>query len=423
MKSVILGILTMFLTQTLCAQVPSNTAPPAQQKIALALAVIKENPNRIQAYNDLALGYIRRVRETSEVRYYDQAETALQESLQMSPDNFEAQKTRVMLMIGRKDFAKALELAHALNRKTPDDVLVYGLVADADIGLGNYKEAEEAAQWMLDIRPGNVPGLLKGAQLRRLFGDTEGAMDFYSQAYQQTPPTQTEDLSWILTQMTDLELSAGNIDGAEMLVHSALEKFPNYYLALESQARVMVAQHQATEAIKILRERNQNFPSAESLHALAIALEDGGQRAESVAAFGEFERIARSQIDSSENANPALVQYYLGRGKNFAEALRIARIEIARRQDVSTLDAYAWALYRAGQYPDAQKAIARALAVGVREAAFYYHAGAIAAQLEDRPSAARYFDESLKANPSSEWAGAAREELEKLRPARAVSRP
>ena len=423
MKSVILGILATLLAETLCAQVPSNTATPAQQEIAWALAVIKENPSRSQAYNDLALGYIRRARETSDVRYYDQAETPLKKSLQISPDNFEAQKIRVALMIGRKDFAKALELARALNWKTPDDVLVYGLLADADIGLGNYKEAEEAAQWMLDIRPGNVPGLLEGAQLRRLFGDTEGAMDFYSQAYQQTPPTQTEDLSWILTQMADLELSAGNIDGAERLVHSALKKFPNYYLGLESQARIMVAQHQAAEAIKILRERNQNFPSAESLYALAIALEDGDQTAESVAAFGEFERIARSQIDSSENADPALVQYYLGRGQNSAEALRIARIEIARRQDVTTLDAYAWALYSAGQYPDAQKAIARALAPGVREAAFYYHAGAIAAQLDDQASAERYFAESLKANPSSEWAGAAREALEKLRPAAAVSRP
>ena len=423
MKSVSLAILAMFLAPTLYAQAPSNAATPAQQKIAWALAVIKENPNRSQAYNDLALGYIRRVRETADTRYYDQAETALQKCLQISPDNFEAQKTRVMLTIGRKDFAKALEMAHGLNRKTPDDVLVYGLVADAAIGLGNYKEAEEAAQWMLDIRPGNVPGLLEGARLRHIFGDLDGAMDFYSQAYQQTPPTQTEDLAWILTQMADLQLSAGNADGAEKLSHSALEKFPNYYLALESEAHIMTAQHQAIEAMKVLRERNQNFPSPDSWYALAKALEGAGQTAESVAAFSEFERIARSQIDSSENANPALVQYYLGRGQNSAEALRIARIEIVRRQDVSTLDAYAWALYSAGQYRDAQKAIARALAVGVREAAFYYHAGAIAAQLDDRASATRYFDESLKANPSSEWAGAAREALEKLRPATADSRP
>ena len=143
-----------------------------------------------------------------------------------------------MILLGRKEFTKALELATALNKKMPDDVMVYGLVADANIELGNYDDAERAAQWMLDMRPGNVPGLLRGARLRRLFGDAEGAMDFYNQAYQQTPPTQTEDQAWILTQMAELQGSVGNVDGAEKLLRSALDKFPNYYLAVESLAQL-----------------------------------------------------------------------------------------------------------------------------------------------------------------------------------------
>lgn len=423
MKSVRLAILATFLAPMLYGQAPSNASAPAQQKIAWALAAIKNNPDRGQPYNELALGYIRRVRETGDTGYYDQAEAALQKSLQISPDNFEAQKTRVMIMLGRSEFAKALELAVALNNKTPDDVLVYGLIADADLALGNYKEAEEAAQWMLDIRAGNVPGLLRAARLRQLFGDAEGAMDFYSQAYQQIPPTQTEDLAWILTRMADLQLSAGNVAGAENLVHSALEKFPHYYLAMECQARVQMAQHKAGEAVKVLSERNQNFPTAESWYGFAEALEVSGRAEEADQAYAEFERIARGQIDASGNANLALIHYYLGRGKNSAGALRIARIEIARRHDVETLDAYAWALYGAGQFQEAQREIARVIAVGVREAPFYYHAGAIAAQLSDQASAAHYFAESLKANPSSECAESARGALEKLQTAAVISRP
>ena len=174
-----------------------------------------------------------------------------------------------MLLLGRKEFTSALEQATALNKKTPDDVLVYGLVADADIELGNYKQAERAAQWMLDMRPGNVPGLLRGARLRRLFGDAEGAMDFYNQAYQQTPPTQTEDLAWILTQMADLQDSIGNVDGAERLLRSALEKFPNYYLPVESLAHLKITEQKAAEAVQLLRQRNENFPTLGSEYALA----------------------------------------------------------------------------------------------------------------------------------------------------------
>ena len=74
MKSVNLAILAIFLAPTVYGQEPSNPPTPAQQKIAWALAAIKENPNRGQPYNDLALGYVRRVRETADTRYYDQAE-------------------------------------------------------------------------------------------------------------------------------------------------------------------------------------------------------------------------------------------------------------------------------------------------------------------------------------------------------------
>jgi tetratricopeptide (TPR) repeat protein len=248
-----MAILAALLAQAAFAQAPLSVSTPALQAIAWAQAEIKENPDRSQSYNDLALAYIRRVREVSDTSYYEQAQNAVQTSLQISPDNFEAHKVEVMILLGRKEFAKALELATALNKKTPDDVIVYGFVADADIGLGNYKDAERAAQWMLDMRPGNVPGLLRGARLRGLFGDPEGAMDFYNQAYQQIPPTQTEDLAWTLTQMAELQSSIGNLGGAERLLRSALDKFPNYYLALESLARIQMAEPKAAAASPAVR--------------------------------------------------------------------------------------------------------------------------------------------------------------------------
>ena len=59
----------------------------------------------------------------------------------------------------------------------PDDVLVYGFLVDGYTELGRYADAEKAAQWMLDIRPGNVPALTRASHLRELFGDHEGAVE------------------------------------------------------------------------------------------------------------------------------------------------------------------------------------------------------------------------------------------------------
>jgi tetratricopeptide (TPR) repeat protein len=238
MKSLFLAMLAISTVPALHAQTTQMILTPAQQKISWAHAAMQENPSRSQPYNELAAAYVSRVRETADSSYYVQAEEALQKSRNLSPDNFEAQRVQVSVLLGRMEFAKALALATSLNKKMPDDVMTYGLVADADLGLGRYNEAETAAQWMLDLRPGNVSGLLLGARLRRIFGDMEGAMDFYSQAYRQMPPTETENLAWILTQMADLDLFTGNIPAADKLLQSALNKFPGYYLALECQARV-----------------------------------------------------------------------------------------------------------------------------------------------------------------------------------------
>jgi tetratricopeptide (TPR) repeat protein len=414
MKALHLAVLSLLVASIVSAQTPRNIATPAQQKISWAEAAIKAHPDKSQPYNELAVAYVQRVRETADPSYYLQAESALQKSFQITPANLEGQKARLMTSLGRGEFVEALRQAKALNKKTPDDVLLYGFIADAAIALGDYREAEEAAQWMLDMRPGNVPGLLRGAALRRLYGDSRGSRDFFSQAYQQMAPTQTEELAWTLTQMADLQLSTGDIDGAEQLLRSALQQFPDYYASLEELAKVQTARQHYSEAVDLLRQRNQKFPTAGSRYAFAQALERAGQATEADLAYREFAASACELIDATNNANAELIFYYLGRGQNPAEALRIARLEIARRHDVYTLDAYAWALCANAQYEEAQKNITAALAVGVREATIFYHAGVIAAKSHDDASAARYLKQSVELNPSADSAAAASEALQQF---------
>ena len=416
MKTLSLIVLALILPRLIIAQAPAAATmlTPGQQKIAWAEAGVKAHPDRSQPYNDLAVAYVSRVRETADTSYFDQASAAVRESLDITPDNLEGHKAQLMILLGQGEYARALDLGRTFNKKTPDDVLLYGFVADAAMALGEYPEAEQAVQWMLDIRPGNVPALLRGAVLRRAYGDADGAMLFFSQAYQQIPPNQTENLAWILTQMADLQLSIGHLDDSESLVRSALQKFPGYYLAQESGARIQTARQRYSEAVVLLRQRNQNFPTLASRYALSEALERAGRTAEANFEYQQFEDSARQMINSPGNANRELILYYLSHGHNSAEALRIARIEIARRHDVGTLDAYAWALHCSGKDAEAQEQMAKILAVGVRDAAIFYHAGAIAGTLKDNAAAARLLKTSVELSPSSEVADAAREALDNL---------
>ncbi|MGH9786999.1 MAG: tetratricopeptide repeat protein, partial [Terriglobia bacterium] len=312
--------------------------------------------------------------------------------------------------------------AKELNREMPDDILVYGFLADAHAELGNYTESEDAAQWMLNMRPGNVPGLTRGAYLRELFGDIEGAIEFMGSAFQRTPPQEREDRAWILTHIAHLELSRGRVAAADQLLPAAFELFPDYHYALSQRAKVRTAQQRHAEAADLLRQLVQVAPNPENFYPLAEALDRAGRREEAQAAFEEFEQKALREVEWADNANRELIFYYADHARKPAEALWIAQKEFARRQDVYTLDAYAWALYVNGEYVEARQQIERALAVGIRDAKLFYHAGAITAKLNDRLAAEKYLRESLQLNPVSEAAAAAQNALHTLTSAAAAWR-
>ena len=73
-----------------------------------ARKLIDKKPRNFEAYNALALALSRRARETSDVNYSTQAEAALQKSFEISPGNFDGERIRVWLLLGKHEFAQAL---------------------------------------------------------------------------------------------------------------------------------------------------------------------------------------------------------------------------------------------------------------------------------------------------------------------------
>src|ERR1700678_627071 len=160
------------------SETTSQEQTPAQLRIAAARQQIAADPKKVQAYNELAIAYLRRARETADPQFLKDADDTLAEGLKLDSTDFQLQKTQVALMLGQHQFAHALERAKALNHQVPDDVMIYGYLAEANIGLGNYPEAVTNAQWMMNMRPRNPPALMVGETLRTVYGDAHGATDF-----------------------------------------------------------------------------------------------------------------------------------------------------------------------------------------------------------------------------------------------------
>ena len=224
-----------------------------------------------------------------------------------------------------------------------------------------------------------------------------------------------------LNQIAHLQLLTGNVDFAEKSLQEALKLSPAYHYPLANLAKVRTAQQKHQEAVELLQQLNEAAPNPENLYTLVKALERAGRLEEAEVVSVEFEKKARRELEWRDNANRELIFFYADHARNPAEALRIARKEIAILRDVHTLDAYAWALYVNGEYGEARKQIEEALEVGIRDAKLFYHAGVITSKLNDWPTAELYLKQSLDLNPLSEVAADAREALAVLTLASAVA--
>lgn len=380
--------------------VPAGSANLSRIELDIAGArkTVLEKPAQYNSYNLLATALVRRAQETLDHSDYVEAENAVKKSLELAPNNFDTEKIEVSILLGEHEFPAALEAAKKLNKRTPDDVMVYGMLTDANVELGNYSDAENSAQWMLNLRPGNLPALTRAAHLRELFGDAEGAYELMSLAYQSMPPTDIQERAWALTQMSHLRFDSNDGDGAEKLLQQALTTYPEYSEALTELARMRVAQRRYQEAVDLLTKRGQSSARPGDLYELAEALQLAGHDDEAKKTFAQFETKALAKSGKRDNANRELVFYYIDHAHQPAKGLKIAEQEFAWRHDVYTLDAYAWALHSNGQDAEARKKIETALAVGVRDARMFRHAGVIALKAGDRVAGERYLKQAAELN-------------------------
>jgi tetratricopeptide (TPR) repeat protein len=210
----------------------------AEQRIATARQQIASDPKKAEAYNDLALALIGRAQETGSADYDHQAAEAIAAGLSLVPKDFQLHKTQVALLLEQHEYFRARDEAKILNSNNPDDATVRGYLARAYMGLGNYDDATDSAQWMLNLQPFNVPGLLIAADLRVHYDDREGALDLLNRAYSEVSPGETSELVSIANKIATIEIELGNLDSAGQMLQRAEELFPGYPETITNRARL-----------------------------------------------------------------------------------------------------------------------------------------------------------------------------------------
>jgi tetratricopeptide (TPR) repeat protein len=398
-----LKILAPLFALCVAASAGDNLAPddPAAPKIAAAEKAIQRNPASEQPYLALAAALCRKARDSEDVRYYDRADAEIQHAIKLSPASFDARKIEAEILLGRNQLADALKLATELNKKIPDDIAVWALLARINVALGNYTEAVPQAQWVLDLRPGSTLGFVEAARLRVVFGDPEGAREFFEEGLRRTPLADLEERAWLLSQTARNTMDAGDLKGAAYRFEEALKANRHSQVAISGLAELRLRQGEFDDAVKLLEQNLRSVENVRNLYDLADALDRAGHKEQADAAFHDFEARAAAGQNKPYNANLQLILYYAGRGSKPPAALELATRESKLRHDFATLDALAWALYSNGRYADAKARITEALATGIRSPGYFCHASKIAAMLNDAEGARKFAQQSAALDPSA----------------------
>jgi tetratricopeptide (TPR) repeat protein len=260
----------------------------------------------------------------------------------------------------------------------------YGLLGDVLMERGKLAEAVEAYQHMMNQKP-SPQAYSRVAHVRWLKGDLAGAIEAMRLATGASGFHDAEAAAWAHVRLALYELQADHLPKASDHLATALAMQPEYAPALLARGRLLLAQDQPVEAITPLSHAAQLNPLPEYQWVLIEALRAAGRADEAAAVATQLKQRGAA------NDRRTFALYLATTGQDSATALRLAEEELTMRADVFTLDTLAWALSAVGRHQEARTFSARALAEGTQDARLFYHAGVIAAAVDQPAAAARWF--------------------------------
>jgi tetratricopeptide (TPR) repeat protein len=358
----------------LARHVPLRTGQAdLEERIRMATARLQARPDDGEAAVLLGDAAVRYARATGQAQHTIEADQQLTRLLRNQPGNYAALRQHAVVLLSLHRFDDALAVAQRARDLRPDDAANYGAMGDAHLELGEYDEAFAMFQRMMDLRP-NAASYARVAYARELQGNLDGAEKAMTRAARSTAPSDLEAQAWHATQLGDLAYKRGHLADARLHYDDALRIFADYPAAIRGVAHVKAASGAPEEALRMatwLFTRRPSLGLAEFIGNLATSLGDGAQARHY---YELAEAIGRESSANDESMAAFLAEH----GHSPQEAVALAERAAARRHDIVTEEALAWAYYKAGRLEEASDAIARARRTGSRDRRLLYHAAAIA---------------------------------------------
>ena len=356
----------------------------------------------------LGLAYQQRARETGDPSYYTKSGGALERALSLDHQDYLAFSGLGSLALSRHRFTVALILGHKANSLAPMTARNYGVIADAEIELGRYRQAFRDFNTMNRLRP-SLSSYARVSYGRELIGNTRGAIKAMKLAIDAATDT-TEPTAWTHVQLGKLYFNHGRITAAAREFRIANAAFPGYAYGLDALASAQAARGQLKAALKIEQEAVNVIPLPQYVATLGDLYRATGRPVlaeRQYALIGAIEKLLRA---NGVRVDLEIALFDVDHGIRLSHALALARAGQRDRPSIDGDDVLGWALERNGRCGQARHYSQLALRLGMQDALKFFHRGMIERCLGDAAAARTWFRRALALNPhfSLLWSPVAR---------------
>jgi pentatricopeptide repeat protein len=342
---------------------PPTTTTGLKQRINDMEARLRARPDDAAAAVLLADALLRQARATNDSRPTNRASEVLKAVLIADPAQYDALRMLGAIDLSQHRFPEALNVAKRARDLHPTDAWNYGVMGDALLELGDYDEAFQTFDKMMELRPGPT-AYARVSYARELRGDLPGALHAMELAAKSTPSQDPEAQAWYAAQLGELYLKMDRLDEAARAFRESAFHFPNYPHATIGLGKVKVAQRDENGALAIYLDQLTRTPTLDLAGRIGDLYAKAGEADKAEHYYQLAEDVAGPPSAQTE-ANLAL--FLAVHDRKLADAVKIAEAVAATRHDIFTEDALAWTYFKTGRLDEARTASAHALRTGTRD--------------------------------------------------------
>lgn len=369
---------------------------------------LQADPEDEHSYALLGLAYEQRARETGDPSWYPKAEGVLRRALEFDPKDSLAVGGLGSLALSRHRFRDALALGERARALNPYSAQPWGVIGDAQVELGRYRQAFAAFDRMNRLRP-SLSSYARVSYGRELIGRTTGAISAMKLAVDAATGG-AEPTAWTHVQLGKLYFNHGRFTAAEREYRLALQAFPGYAYGLDALAQVLAAEGDHRKAIAAEHQAVDAIPLPQYVAALGDLYRVTGRPALARRQYDLIGAIERLLNANGVRTDLEIALFQVDHGISLRHALARARLAQAERPSIDGDDVLAWALTRNGRCAEALPYSRAALRLGTKDALKFFHRGMIERCLGHPVTARAWFRRALLLNPrfSLLWAPVAR---------------